>query len=101
MDPSSLSPLLPLGGGFFLLVYLITTLINDRIVLRREMRNKEVALVAAHVEWNEERKRMRLECRQEIADAKADMLEQTKFQRDRIAELEQEVMSLRHGEGGP
>jgi hypothetical protein len=97
MDPSSLSPLLPLGGGFFLLVYLIGTLINDRIVLRRAVERRESQHNADRAIWERERDEMRARCRQEIVDATADLFAQAKFHRDRIVELEHEVHQLRHG----
>ncbi len=88
MDPTSLSPLLPLGGGFFLLVYLIGTLINDRVVLRRQARTSEAS-------WAKERDDMRLQCRRDIADATSDLRQRVEFQRDRITELEHENARLR------
>ncbi len=97
MDPSSLSPLLPLGGGFFLLVYLIGTLINDRIVLRRAVERREEQHSADRLEWERQRDEMRIRCRAEIAEATADMQHQAHFHRERIAELEAELHRLRHG----
>jgi hypothetical protein len=88
MDPATLSPLVPLGGGFFLLVYLIGTLINDRIVLRRQAKANEAA-------WTKERDDLRAQCRRDIADAVNDLRQQLQFQRDRISELELENTRLR------
>ena len=100
MDPASLSPLVPLGGGFFLLVYLIGTLINDRIVLRRAVERREAQHDADRAAWVHERDEMRIRCRQEIADATTDMQHKVDFQRERIGELEAELYRLRHG-GAP
>ncbi len=92
MDPATLTQLIPLGGVSVILLYLVGTLVADRIAARRE----HTDLVQRH---SIELGTMRAQCRQDIAEATADLIDQTTRQRARISELEQEVNRLRNLRG--
>jgi C4-dicarboxylate-specific signal transduction histidine kinase len=94
MDPSALPQQTPYIGAGLILMYLVGTLVADRIALRRDARNSAT-------EWAKEREEMRAQCRREIAAAIADYDRQAEFQRNRITRLETENAALRaHQQSG-